>query len=300
MSKKGFALDPTVFAPGSCLAFSPISHKFNHHTVFVDPGHGGRDPGAQGITTTGATIYEAKLTLPVAQDLSMILRKKGYRVVLSRTTDSTVIRLSATEVTGNLLSAKGVHNDIAGRDQCANLAKATLLLGIYFDAGASPKNAGSIAAYDAARPFATQSDDFATLLQNDVIAKMNAHGWNIPNDGVLSDVTLGGVALSATAQAYNHLLLLGPALPGWFTTPSNMPGSILEPLFITDPMEGSVADSQVGQTAIAQGMAQAIESYFSPSAATTASQATLSTTTASATTTTSHPRSKKSGNSSKG
>ena len=56
-------------------------------------------------------------------------------------------------------------------------------------------------------------------------------------------------------------------MPGWFDTPSEMPGALIEPLFITDPFEGSIADSPSGQQAIAGGLAQAVEQYFDPPAA---------------------------------
>jgi N-acetylmuramoyl-L-alanine amidase len=58
--------------------------------------------------------------------------------------------------------------------------------------------------------------------------------------------------------------LLGPADPGWFDTPSQMPGALIEPLFITDPFEGSIAASNQGQEVIAKGIAQAVETYFAP------------------------------------
>ena len=73
-------------------------------------------------------------------------------------------------------------------------------------------------------------------------------------------------ALSTAAANYSHLLLLGPGVPGWFTTPSEMPGALIEPLFITDPYEGSIADSSAGQQVIAGGLAQAVEQYFVPPA----------------------------------
>ena len=80
------------------------------------------------------------------------------------------------------------------------------------------------------------------------------------------DTELGGPALSTAAADYSHLLLLGPGVPGWFDTPSQMPGALIEPLFLTDPFEGSIADSASGQQVIAGGLAQAVEQYFSPPA----------------------------------
>jgi N-acetylmuramoyl-L-alanine amidase len=43
-----------------------------------------------------------------------------------------------------------------------------------------------------------------------------------------------------------------------------MPGAVIEPLFITDPFEGSIAASRRGQSVIADGLARAIEQYFAP------------------------------------
>jgi N-acetylmuramoyl-L-alanine amidase len=70
--------------------------------------------------------------------------------------------------------------------------------------------------------------------------------------------------LSAQGVAYGHLVLLGPADPGYVSTPSQMPGAVIEPLFITDPFEGSIAASRRGQSVIADGLARAIEQYFAP------------------------------------
>jgi len=257
----GVPVDAKEFAAGACIAFAPTVGD-NHHTVFIDAGHGGIDPGAQGVTEMGKTIYEADETLPVELDTMALLRAQGYRVVVSRTGDTNVARLTATDKSDGSLTAEGVHADVAARDICANLARATILLGIYFDAGASPGNAGSITAYDTVRPFAAGNHRLATLLQADVLGSMNKHGWQIPDDGAVPDTTLGGPPLTTASASYGHLLLLGPADSSWFTTPSQMPGALIEPLFITDPFEGTIADSGAGQQAIANGMAEAVEQYF--------------------------------------
>jgi N-acetylmuramoyl-L-alanine amidase len=41
-----------------------------------------------------------------------------------------------------------------------------------------------------------------------------------------------------------------------------MPGALVEPLFITDPFERSIAASSRGQRVIAAGLSRAIEQYF--------------------------------------
>jgi N-acetylmuramoyl-L-alanine amidase len=255
----GEAIDPALFSPGACLAFAPTSGDRNE-TVFLDAGHGGIDPGAVGSTETGAPVNEAAVNLSVELDTMAILRAEGYRVVVSRTQDTTVTNLTPADVDGGLLTVQGVVNDVGARDVCANLAGADVLVGIYMDSG-SPWNAGCVTGYDAVRPFSAANLRLATLLQDDVLGAMNAQGWDIPDEGVMPDTVLGS-ALDSAALAYGHLILLGPAKAGYFTTPSQMPGALIEPLFVTDPFEGSIAASPHGQQVISAALAEAINQYF--------------------------------------
>jgi N-acetylmuramoyl-L-alanine amidase len=266
----GQSLDTSAFAPGACVAFGPTKGDV-HKTVFLDAGHGGIDPGGVGTTEAGKAIEEAEETLPVELDAMALLRAKGFRVVVSRTTQSTVVRVGPGVESGGVLTLQGSHDDVVARDVCANDAHADVLLGIYFDAGDSPQNAGSLTGYDAARPFAAANLRLATLVQRDVVGDMNAQGWNIPDDGVVPDTTLGSHVgnsssggIAGEAAAYDHLLLIGPAMAGYFSTPSEMPGAVIEPLYLTDPFEGSIADTAHGQAVIAQGIARAMERYFKP------------------------------------
>jgi len=274
--RSGVPLNPAVFADGSCVAFAPTAGDRNR-TVFLDAGHGGIDPGGVGTTRSGTTIDEATETLPVELDAMALLRADGFRVVVSRTTADTVVRLTQADRYGGELSLIGSHDDVAARDVCADDAHAQALVGIYYDAGASADNAGSLTAYDAVRPFAADNLRLATLVQHDVVADMDAQGWGIPDDGVQTDGSLGSFVgnaedggIAAEAASYQHLLLLGPAAPGFFTTPSQMPGAVIEPLYLTDPYEGSIADSTLGQQVIARGIATAVGQYFAPVHPTTA------------------------------
>ncbi|MBR2299542.1 MAG: N-acetylmuramoyl-L-alanine amidase [Alphaproteobacteria bacterium] len=58
--------------------------KAKQKIVVLDPGHGGKDPGA--IGAYGKT-YEKNITLAMGKELKTLLEKKGYKVYLTRSTD---------------------------------------------------------------------------------------------------------------------------------------------------------------------------------------------------------------------
>ena len=69
------------------LLLDPILRKNvltrqNVKTVVIDPGHGGKDPGAKGLKAK-----EKDLALQVAKRLSILLKKAGYEVVMTRNRD---------------------------------------------------------------------------------------------------------------------------------------------------------------------------------------------------------------------
>jgi N-acetylmuramoyl-L-alanine amidase len=267
---EGRPLDPALFAPGSCEEFLPTAGD-SHRVVFLDAGHGGVDPGSVGMTESGETIYESDLTLPVELDTMSLLRAAGYTVVVSRTTDSTVLKLGPGDMADGDLTLLGATDEVEARDQCANLAHAEALIGIYFDWGDGPNYAGCVTGYDTARPFAAANATLAQLVQTDVLGAMNAQGWGIPDQGAVTDDELGSLVptdsdstLAVDAENYGHLLELGPAEAGYQPNPSQMPGVVVEPLYLTDPFEGSIAASETGQQVIAGALAEAVEQFLPP------------------------------------
>ncbi len=276
----GDPLSPATMATGACVALDPTQGN-NHQTVFLDAGHGGVDPGGTGTTESGQAVDESAVNLAIELDAAGVLRARGYRVVLSRTSDTTVVRLTPTDMSGPVLSVVGSHDDVVARDVCANLAGADALVGIYMNAGPSAQGAGAVTLYDTARPFVTANRRLAGMVQNDVLSAMNARGWQIPDDGALPDTGFGSSVgnassggLAALAASYDHLLLLGPPLAGYLTTPSQMPGIVIEPLYLTDPFEASIAATPADQQVMARGIATAVDRFLTPAETTAASAAT--------------------------
>ncbi len=60
-----------------------FSRPLGSRTVVIDPGHGGKDPGA----TSYLGYYEKEVNLKVAQKIAQLLKKNGLKVILTRNSD---------------------------------------------------------------------------------------------------------------------------------------------------------------------------------------------------------------------
>jgi N-acetylmuramoyl-L-alanine amidase len=242
-----------------CVSLPPTGTA-RGQTIFVDPGHGGLDPGAVGTTSDGSSVSEKDATLGVGLALAPLLRADGFNVVMSRTTDTTVAQLDPGDQAGGALTVQGVYHDLKARIDCADAANATFLLAIHFDA-AERMVRGAETVYDSARPFEPDNQHLAQLVQQNVVSSLAAGGWTVPDRGIIDDSALGGPALSAAGAAYGRLMELGPPQAGYLDRASAMPGALVEALFITNPAEADVAVSSEGQKAIANGLDQAMLTY---------------------------------------
>jgi N-acetylmuramoyl-L-alanine amidase len=76
----------------------------------IDPGHGGRDPGAIGI----GGLQEKDVVLPISLEVARLLEQQGVRVILTRSDDRFI--------------------SLAGRAQLANRSRATVFVSIHANA----------------------------------------------------------------------------------------------------------------------------------------------------------------------
>lgn len=77
--KKKFSSEKLVFSAKYADQLKPLSGKI----IVIDPGHGGKDPGASGYFG----IKEKNLVLEIAKKLYRSLKKEGATVLLTRSTD---------------------------------------------------------------------------------------------------------------------------------------------------------------------------------------------------------------------
>jgi N-acetylmuramoyl-L-alanine amidase len=233
---------------GACMRYAPTRGHLDQ-AVFVDAGHGGLDPGGVGTTRAGRTVLEKDATLAVASRLAVLLRADGFGVVMARTQDTTVTKLAAGDSNYGAITYSGIHRDLAARVQCANAAGADVLISIHFDGFSDPSVGGTETFYDSARSFAALNHRLATSLQSALVARLGA-----PDRGVWTDDELAAPTLTGSGQSYGHLIELGPASAGWVDHPSQMPGALVEPLFVTNASEAQIAGDPAGQEKIAEGL----------------------------------------------
>ena len=242
---------------GACMSFASTNGHVDQ-TVFIDAGHGGLDPGVVGATAAGHQVLEKDAALAVASRLAALLRADGYGVVMSRTRDTTVIKLAAADSNYGAITSSAVHRDLAARAACANAAGANVLVSIHFDGFSDPSVGGTETFYDAARPFAASNHRLAADLQSALVARLG-----VADRGVFTDDQLAAPALTASGDSYNHLIELGPQSPGWVDNPSQMPGALVEPLFITNPAEALIASDPAGQQKIAEALTAGVLRFAS-------------------------------------
>ena len=88
-------------------------------------------------------------------------------------------------------------------------------------------------------------------------------GLGTTDRGVWTDDQLAAPTLTASGSTYGHLIELGPAATGWVDSPSEMPGVLIEPMFLTNPAEARLAADPAGQQRVASVMRAGLQKYFS-------------------------------------
>ena len=114
-------------------------------TIVVDPGHGGSDPGAIGITG----LQEKIVNLAVGQTLVNMLKDAGAKVLVTRSGDQSVSNQQRVDL--------------------ANDAKADLFISIHANAFSNPESNGTETHYCGKNSSATASKYLAQQLQRELL-----------------------------------------------------------------------------------------------------------------------------------
>ena len=249
----------------------PLPANFTRPPVVcLDPGHGGSDRGFTQFFDDGSPeLEEAVLVMQQAWDLEARLKNRGYDVVMTRDTDVAVNadgkdvnkdkRTAAHDPPGS--DRNKTLDEIQARINICNAAHADLLVSIHINGYSTEKPRGYETWFTRERPFGDRNAEFATLAYAHLKEQFAKIGYVLPAEeerGVLPDSTAD---VQREHPVFKHFIITGPQIPG-VITPSEMPGAILESLFISNPGDAAVLTSAEGENAIVTAYENAIVEYF--------------------------------------
>lgn len=215
--------------------------------IFIDAGHGGRDPGAHGVSSN-----ESDVTLAAAQALKQELERTGrYRVRLTRDADAYV--------------------DLYRRVSIARQADADLFISLHADAGADPATRGASVytlseqgAGRAVREF-TRGDNWHRSL--------NLPGRDPSVDRILLDMTQRATqnrsarlarTLLGELEGADHPMLRRSHRDAGLAVllAPDVPAVLLEMGFITNPEDERLLNDSRARRRLMRAVAQGIDRYF--------------------------------------
>lgn len=215
--------------------------------IFIDAGHGGRDPGAQ-----GAHSKESDVTLAAALALKQELERTGrYRVRLSRESDAYV----------------NLHR----RVPLARQAGADLFISLHADAGADPATRGA-SVYTLSEQGAGRAVREFTRGEN-WHRSLNLPGRDASVDRILLDMTqratqnrsaqLARTLLGELEDADRPLLRRSHRDAGLAVLLApDVPAVLLEMGFITNPEDERMLNDSRARRRLMRAVAQGIDRYF--------------------------------------
>ncbi len=213
-------------------------------TIMIDPGHGGKDPGAQGLYG----VVEKDVNLRFARILGEVLRQKGFKVLYTRTTDVFIPLEERTE----MANTKGadlfvsIHCNAHGDSGTSGLETYSLNL-------ASSQDAVRVAARENAASSKTISD-LQAILTDLMLSAKTAESLDLARN--VQKRTVSGLRDKYDTRDR------GPhEAPFFVLIGANMPAVLVELGYITNPTEAKRLASDSYLRSLAEGMAGGILAY---------------------------------------
>lgn len=225
-----------------------ISRK--QKVIVIDPGHGGKDPGAIGYRKT----KEKAVVFAIAKKMAAQLRSRGYTVYMTRTNDHFV--------------------KLRNRTHYANKKKADLFISIHANAVAKryAKKTHGIETYFLSPSRSKRATNAAAMENRAEVEDMNFYGKSTFLNALNSEkivashklaIDLQASVLSSLRAHYNQVKDAGVREgPFWVLVGAQMPAVLVEVGFLTHSKEGARLQSTRYQDYFARGLADGVERYF--------------------------------------
>lgn len=222
-------------------------------TVVLDPGHGGAEVGAV-FAAGGQTLAEKDVNLSIALRLKVRLENAGYRVVLTRDSDRSANDPPVDRTGDGRVNSR---DDLQARVDIANEARADVFISLHNNGSASPDESGTEVWYCKERTFGEENFALASELQSAILDRLQAVGYTSRDRGVKDDSSFR----IYRGQPYN-IFVLGAPRPPSHPRATEMPGALVESLFVSNPVEARLLQRDDVLDAIATGCFEGIERYF--------------------------------------
>jgi len=218
--------------------------------IVIDPGHGGKDPGAIGYRG----YKEKNVVLAIGKELYRLLKARGYKVYMTRSSDHFVTLRHRTKF-ANRKHADifiSIHANAVGKQD----AKRTYGLETYYLSKSRSRRAKRVAAIE------NSSDllDMNYYAKESFLNTLNSH--NIIAANKLA-IDLQRSALASLKSRYKYIKDAGVREgPFWVLVGAQMPAVLVETGFITNPREAKRLANRNYQKTLAKGLADGVERYF--------------------------------------
>jgi N-acetylmuramoyl-L-alanine amidase len=230
---------------------APPQPKVINKTIVIDPGHGADDAGAVGPNKR----YEKVINLNVSRNLYSILKQRGYKVYLTRSTD-TFIKVMNRTVLANDKNADifiSIHTNSVPKE------KANEITGIetFFLSPARNERAKRVAAIENKSDIREMSNS-----SKDVFLESLNRPRITASHKLAIDVQAG--LLQSARSKYKDVNDSGVREgPFWVLVGAQMPSILVELGYVSHPVESKRLYDKNYQQSLANGIANGIDSYFS-------------------------------------
>ncbi len=214
--------------------------------IVIDPGHGGKDPGAIGVDG----IAEKDIVLAVAKKLALKLKKEmGIEVVLTRADDSFV--------------------ELKDRTAMANAEQADLFISLHVNASPNPDAHGLETYYldnttdEAANRMAARENAVARSSVTDIQFILSDMIQNLKlEDSITLAHRLHASVVSQVGRRYGEVRDLGVKKALFYVlVGARMPSVLVEMFFVTHKSEARALAKEAYQDAIVDALLEGIRKY---------------------------------------
>ena len=252
----------TVPQPPSAPAAAAAPPTPRQRTIVLDPGHGGDEIGAASAIAGMPNLLEKDSNLAFAWRLRELLESDGYRVVMTRESDSRgfgFVRPDPAAIPSSMSPTIGVaRSDLQARVDYANNNNGDLFLSLHSNDSGSLADNGVEVWYCADREDGAANTVWAQLVLDHVLEGLRGYGYRANNRGTKEDRFF-----RIRNDRNFHIFVLGPRNPdAMHPRATMMPAALVENLFMRHERDQYVLRDPAAREAITQGMRTAVHRFF--------------------------------------